>query len=122
VNKATDIWAFGCVLYELLSGRAAYEGDDITEILAAVVRAEPDWNRLPESTPHSISLLLRRCLRKNRHQRLQDATDVRIEIEDALSGVSVSEPAPTVVRHQPRFVWVAATAVLLIALAAVSFV
>jgi len=122
VNKATDIWAFGCVLYELLSGRAAYEGDDITEILAAVVRAEPDWNRLPESTPHSISLLLRRCLRKNRHQRLQDATDVRIEIEDALLGVSVSEPAPVVVRHQPLFVWIAAIAVLLIALAALSFV
>jgi eukaryotic-like serine/threonine-protein kinase len=85
VTKATDIWAFGCVLYELLSGHAAFEGDDITEILAAVVRAEPDWNRLPESTPQSIRQLLRRCLRKDRRHRLQDATDVRIEIEDALS-------------------------------------
>jgi serine/threonine protein kinase len=122
VTKTTDIWAFGCVLYELLSGHSAFEGDDITEILAAVVRAEPDWNRLPEHTPQSIHLLLRRCLRKDRRQRFQDATDVRIEIEDALSGVSVSEPTRTVVRHQPRLVWVAATAVLLIALVAVSFV
>src|SRR6202043_21375 len=85
VTKATDIWALGCVTHELLSGRAAFEGDDITEILAAVVRAEPDWNRLPESTPQSIRLLLRRCLRKDRRQRFHDATDVRIEIEDALS-------------------------------------
>src|ERR1700687_2273719 len=85
VTKAADIWAFGCVLYELLSGCAAFEGDDITEILAAVVRAEPDWNRLPEKTPQSIRLLLRRCLRKDRRQRFQDATDVRIEIEEALA-------------------------------------
>src|ERR1700730_2585525 len=73
VTKATDIWAFGCVLYQLLSGCAAFEGDDITEILAAVVRAEPDWHRLPESTPQSIRLLLRRCLRKDRRQRFHDA-------------------------------------------------
>ena len=85
VNKATDIWAFGCVLYELLSGRMAFEGEDVTEILAAVVKTEPDWNRLPESTPPSIRLLLRRCLRKDRRQRFQDATDVRIEIEEALA-------------------------------------
>jgi serine/threonine protein kinase len=85
VTKATDIWAFGCVLYELLSGQAAFDGEDVTEILAAVVRAEPDWSRLPGSTPQSMRLLLQRCLRKDRRQRLQDATGVRIEIEDALS-------------------------------------
>src|SRR4029077_7667046 len=73
VTKAADIWAFGCVLYELLSGHKAFEGEDTTEILAAVVRAEPDWTRLPENTPQSIRLLLRRCLRKDRRQRFQDA-------------------------------------------------
>jgi Tol biopolymer transport system component len=93
VTKATDIWAFGCVLYELLSGHPAFEGDDITEILAAVVRAEPEWSRLPESTPQSIRLLLRRCLRKDRRQRFQDATDVRIEIEEALGAPATIEPA-----------------------------
>ena len=123
VTKATDIWAFGCVLYELLSGRHAFEGEDTTEILAAVVRAEPEWNRLPESTPQSIRTLLRRCLRKDRRQRLQDATDARIEIEDALSGASAPAPAAgeTSRRHFPA-AWIAACGVLLLALAAVSFI
>jgi Tol biopolymer transport system component len=85
VTKATDIWAFGCVLYELLCGRSAFEGDDITEILASVVKTEPDSSLLPKSVPPNIRVLLRRCLRKDRRQRLQDATDVRIEIEEALS-------------------------------------
>ena len=124
VTKATDIWAFGCVLYEMLTGHKAFEGEDITEILAAVVRAEPDWTRLPESTPQSIRLLLRRCLRKDRRQRFQDAIDARIEIEDALSGASVSAtaaPPDTTKRELPR-VWIAACGALLLALAAVSFV
>ena len=89
VNKATDIWAFGCVLYELLCGRPAFEGEDITEILAAVVKTEPDWSRLTESTPPSIRMLLRRCLRKDRRERFQDAADVRIEIEEALTAPAV---------------------------------
>jgi eukaryotic-like serine/threonine-protein kinase len=88
VTKATDIWAFGCVLYELLTGKQAFHGEDVTDILAAVVRAEPDWNRLPEATPPAIRTLLRRCLRKDRRQRLQDATDVRIEIEEAIAAPS----------------------------------
>jgi serine/threonine protein kinase/dipeptidyl aminopeptidase/acylaminoacyl peptidase len=85
VNKATDIWAFGCVLYEMLTGKKAFDGEDVTEILAAVVKTEPNWNCLPETTPPAIRLLLRRCLRKDRRQRLQDATGVRIEIDDALA-------------------------------------
>ena len=91
VNRATDIWAFGCVLYELLSGRTAFEGEDVTEVLAAVVKTEPDWNRLPQGTPPSIRLLLRRCLRKDRRQRFQDATDVRIEIDEALAAPAEPE-------------------------------
>jgi Tol biopolymer transport system component len=117
VTKATDIWAFGCVFYELLSGHPAFEGDDITEILAAVVRAEPDWNRLPESTPQSIRLLLRRCLRKDRRRRLQDATDVRIEIEDALAwiaegGSQAGIPASAVAGRKLRERLMAAIAVV----------
>src|ERR1700693_5427209 len=122
VTKATDIWAFGCVLYEILSGHMAFEGDDTTEILAAVVRAEPDWTRLPENTPQSIRLLLRRCLRKDRRQRFQDATDVRIEIEDALSGASAAEPAAAgTSRPLLPLVWIAFSGALLIALAVLSF-
>jgi serine/threonine-protein kinase len=85
VDKRTDIWAFGCVLYELLTGKQAFQGEDITDILAAVVRAVPDWTRLPESTPPSIRTLLRRCLQKDKTLRLRDAADVRIEIQDALT-------------------------------------
>jgi eukaryotic-like serine/threonine-protein kinase len=86
VTKATDIWAFGCVLYELLTGHAAFQGTNSVDILAAVVRAEPDWSQLPAASPLGVQTLLRRCLRKDRRQRLQDATDVRLEIEDALDG------------------------------------
>jgi len=93
VNKATDIFAFGAVLYELLTGKQAFQGDDVSDILAAVIRAEPDWSRLPEATPSAIGILLRRCLRKDRRQRFQDAIDVRIEIEDVLSGAAPAEPA-----------------------------
>jgi eukaryotic-like serine/threonine-protein kinase len=115
VTKATDIWAFGCVLYELLSGHAAFEGEDVTEILAAVVRAEPDWNRLQESTPQSIRLLLRRCLRKDRRQRLQDATGVRIEIEDTLAAPPTAVAAtiaPATRSWRERLAWVVASVFL----------
>jgi serine/threonine protein kinase len=90
VNKASDIWAFGCVLYEMLTGRQAFPGEDISDILAT--RAEPDWSRLPQATPPTIRILLQRCLRKDRRQRLQDATSVRIEIEDVLSGAAPAQP------------------------------
>ena len=90
VDRRTDIWAFGCVLYELLSGHRAFDGEDVTEILAAVMKTEPDWNRLPKATPPPIRVLLRRCLRKDRLQRLKDAADARIEIEEAYTGPEVS--------------------------------
>src|ERR1700739_2261687 len=85
VDKRTDIWAFGCVLYELLTGKQTFHGEDVTDILAAVVRAEPDWNQLPESTPPSIRTLLRRCLQKDKTLRFKAAGDARIEIHEALT-------------------------------------
>jgi serine/threonine protein kinase/Tol biopolymer transport system component len=85
VDKRTDLWAFGCVLYELLTGKQAFYGEDITEILAAVVKTEPDWQALPSATPAKIRDLLRRCVQKNVRQRVRDAGDVRIEIEEALA-------------------------------------
>jgi len=88
VDKRTDIWAFGCVLYELLTGKHAFDGEDTTEILAAVVKTEPDWNRLPITTPAAVQMLLKRCLQKDRTLRLRDAGDARIEIHEALSAPS----------------------------------
>src|SRR6202140_757380 len=82
VDKRTDIWAFGCVLFELLTGKQAFHGEDVTDILAAVVRAEPDWTALPTNISPSIRVLLQRCLRKDRRQRTPDAGTIRIEIED----------------------------------------
>ena len=100
VDKRTDIWAFGCVLYELLCGRPAFDGEDVTDILAAVVRTEPDWDRLPEATPSAIRTLLRRCLRKDRRERFQDAADVRMEIEDVLA--APTSPGATTAAPRPR--------------------
>jgi Tol biopolymer transport system component len=85
VDKRTDIWGFGCVLYELLSGKQAFRGEDITDILAAVVRAEPDWQALPAATPVKVRDLLRRCLQKDMTLRLRDAGDARIEIHESLT-------------------------------------
>jgi len=85
VDKRTDIWAFGCVFYELLTGKQAFHGEDVTDILAAVVRAEPDWQALPEATQPAIRTLLLRCLRKDKQQRLPEASSIRIEIEDAIA-------------------------------------
>jgi Tol biopolymer transport system component len=100
VDKRTDIWAFGCVLYELLTGKQAFHGEDVTDILAAVVRAEPDWTALPAATPVKVRDLLRRCLQKDKTQRLRDAGDARIEIQEAIaapkeSGVTQAAPAST---------------------------
>jgi Tol biopolymer transport system component len=85
VDKRTDIWAFGCVLYELLTGKQTFHGEDVTDILAAVVRAEPDWQALPVAIPVKIRDLLRRCLQKDKNLRLRDAGDARIEIAEALA-------------------------------------
>jgi hypothetical protein len=91
VDKRTDIWAFGCVLYELLTGKPTFHGEDITEILAAVVKSEPDWTALPANISPSIRVLLQRCLRKDRRQRTPDAAILRIEIEDALAAPAAAE-------------------------------
>src|SRR5207244_1544457 len=85
VDKRTDIFAFGCVLYEMLTGRAAFEGEDVQDILGAVLKSEPDWTRLPAETPPGVRRLLRRCLEKHVKNRRSDAADVRIYLEEALS-------------------------------------
>ena len=84
VDGRTDIWAFGCVLYEMLSGRRAFDGAEVTDVLARVIEREPDLAALPANVPAAIRRLLRRCLEKDRKRRLADAADARLEIDDAL--------------------------------------
>jgi serine/threonine protein kinase len=81
VDKRTDIWAFGCVLYEMLTGRRPFTGATITDVLAAIIEHEPDWRALPPSTPANIKRLLRHCLEKDPKRRLRDIGDARIEID-----------------------------------------
>ena len=99
VDKRTDIWAFGCVLFEMLTGRRAFEGDTVTDTLARVLDREPDWTALPAATPASIRTLLERSLRKDPGKRLHDIADAIIEIDEAGgpnpgAAVAVALPAP----------------------------
>jgi Tol biopolymer transport system component len=94
VDRRADIWAFGVVLYEMLTGRAAFVGDTVTDIIAAVVTREPDWTGLPAATPASIRRLLARCLDRDPKRRVRDIGDVRFEIDEAIArGSSDVRPA-----------------------------
>lgn len=120
VDRRADIWAFGCVLYEMLTGQGAFSGETTSDILACVIRAEPDWSAVPTSVPVRLRELLRRCLQKDPKQRLQAIGEARIAIERAIAGTpeevvsvagAVTEPKPLWRRALP---WaVAAIAVAL---------
>ncbi|HEV2176476.1 MAG TPA: protein kinase [Terriglobia bacterium] len=90
VDRRADIWAFGCVLYELLAGQQAFEGETISDVLAAVIMKEPDWGRLAPATPSVIQKLVRRCLQKDPKQRLQAIGEARIAIEETLTSADVA--------------------------------
>jgi Tol biopolymer transport system component len=85
VDKRADVWAFGCVLYEMLTGRRAIEGDDVSDTLAAVLRADPDWTRLPDAVPSHVRSILRACLQKDPRQRMQAIGDVRLGLDGAFN-------------------------------------
>ena len=103
VDKRADIWAFGCVLFEMLTGRRAFDGDDISTTLAAVLKTDPDWSALPLATPPGVRRLLGRCLDKDPKDRLRDIGEARVAINYVLAG-SVEESAPsTTVRRTPRW-------------------
>ena len=90
LDKRTDIWSFGCVLYECLTGQMAFAGETISDVISVVLSAEPDWELLPDNTPPAVQRLLRRCLRKDPNDRLHDIADARIELDEARS--TTSEP------------------------------
>jgi serine/threonine-protein kinase len=92
VDRRTDVWAFGCVLFETLAGRRAFDGATVADTLVRVLEREPDWDALPRSTPEALERLLSRCLRKDARQRLQDIGDARVEIEELR--MTRESPAP----------------------------
>jgi len=95
VNKRADIWAFSCVLYEMLTGRRAFGGDEVSDTLALVLTRDPDWAALPPDTPASIHRLLRRSLEKDRARRLADISDAKFDIEEALQPQTARAPVTT---------------------------
>ncbi|MFB3069046.1 MAG: protein kinase, partial [Acidobacteriota bacterium] len=101
VDKRADIFAFGAVLYELLTGRRAFQGETITETIASVLKSEPDWEVLPENTPWNIRTLLRRCLQKDPYDRLQHVGDTRIEIKETLTEPTTVSPSGVTSPAQP---------------------
>ncbi len=101
VDKRADIFAFGAVLYELLTGKRAFEGETITETIAKVLESEPKWELLPENTPWTIRTLLRRCLTKDPHDRLDGIANVRIEIKLALEEPATVSPTGAASAAQP---------------------
>ena len=99
VDARTDIWAFGCVLYEMITGRPAFTGATVTDILAGVVRQEPDWKALPADTPEALRRLLARCLAKDLKRRLRHIGDARLELEEPAAVPVASE------RGRERLKW-----------------
>ncbi len=116
LDKRTDIWAFGCVLYEMLTAQRAFAGETVSDTVAAILGLEPDWRSLPTSTPARVRWLLRRCLEKDSNRRLHDIADARIEVDEALlepsqSGQdsSAGQSVPTWrITMRERAAWVAA--------------
>ena len=92
IDKRTDIWAFGCVLYEMLTCRKAFAGETVPDTLGAIFEADPDWGALPAKTPSGVKELLRRCIQKDPNRRLRDVGDARIELDDSISGLTHELP------------------------------
>jgi len=107
-DKRADIWAFGCILYECLTGKRTFEGETITEIVAAILKGEPDWQALRADTPGNVRAVLRRCLQKDPRERIHDIADARLEIEASTSYPSETVPA----RRRFSLPWLAAGAAI----------
>jgi serine/threonine-protein kinase len=121
VDRRADIWAFGCVLYEMLTGRKAFDGETVTDVLAAVVTRDPDWSLIPADTPMRVRELLRRCLEKDPQRRLRDAGEIRIAIEDVIARpqsdlMPAAQAATPARRRRVRWPWITAAMMAFIAL------
>ncbi len=102
VDKRTDVWAFGCVLYEMLAGKRAFEGETVSDTLAAVLMKEPDWTALPAGTPGEVKEILRKCLRRDAKLRLRDIGDARLDLEELSRRTTASGSLPFEERQRCR--------------------
>jgi serine/threonine protein kinase len=108
LDQTTDVWAFGCVLYEMLTGKRVFDGKTVTEVLANILKTEPDWPRLPAETPFMVQRVLRRSLQKDRRQRLKCMGDVRLDIADAGTlTTSRDGERPSGSRRREKLAWIA---------------
>jgi serine/threonine-protein kinase len=89
-DKRTDIWSFGCVLFEALTGKKAFDGESVADVLSAIMKTEPDWRALPDEVPPVVRRVLRRCLKKKQEDRLHDVADARLDLEDVDGEVALS--------------------------------
>jgi eukaryotic-like serine/threonine-protein kinase len=121
-DQRSDVWSFGCVLFEMLTGQRAFAGDEVSDTMAAVLRADPAWTDLPAAAPSSVRRLLRRCLEKDPKRRLADIRDARLELDDSILNEQAAPDAarPHWFGWRERLAW--AAAVVAIVLAAVLFV
>jgi serine/threonine-protein kinase len=119
-DKRSDIWAFGCVLYEMLAGKRAFEGEDVSDTIAAVLRSEPDWAALPDATPPYIVSLLKRCLERDRHARAGDISVARFVLNDGPSLAAATDARPRDTRvsmWRGALPWTIAAAAAIVAIA-----
>jgi eukaryotic-like serine/threonine-protein kinase len=120
VDKRADIWAFGVVLYQMLTGTQLFEGPTISDTLAHVLTKEPNWAALPQNTPAPIRRVLRRCLEKDRKRRIADAADARLEIEDALTSPAEAAGIQAAASQTRERFWMGVAAILLIGIASLA--
>jgi serine/threonine-protein kinase len=113
VDKRTDIWAFGCCLYEALTGKAAFLGETVSDTMAAILKQEPDWAALPEEAPPILRRLLERFLNKSIHERFHDIADFRFILEDGVGKAEVVE-----VERRDWLPWLVSAAAIVVALIA----